>query len=254
MAHTLNSSADFFIRTADGTQVPVAVEWQGETAFSLVCPPHIDETTHRAIRAMFNQLQAAALPFITDIIPAFHTLTILFDLGKLPHQLPSFTAGEIVLQQVLEELKNIPPSEQADSRIVKIPVCYDLSLAPDLLPLAETLQLTPDEIIHLHTSRSYRVYMLGFLPGFAYMGPVHEKLVAPRHEQPRKKVAAGSVGIAGAQTGIYPVDSPGGWQLIGQTPIAMFTPDQLPPCVLMPGDEVVMYPISLETFKHWSAR
>jgi inhibitor of KinA len=254
MALQLNPSAAYSIRIADGKQVPFSVEWQGETAFSLVCSPRIDEVIHAAIWAMFNQLQSAALPFIADLIPAFHSLTIFFDLAKVPNQLPSITAGETVLQQVLEELKNIHPSIHPESRIVKIPVCYDASLAPDLLSLAEKLQLTTDELIYLHTSRSYRVYLLGFLPGFAYMGPIHDKLVAPRHEHPRKKVAAGSVGIAGAQTGIYPVDSPGGWQLIGQTPIAMFTPEQLPPCVLLPGDEVVMYPISLETFKHWSAK
>ena len=135
--------------------------------------------------------------------------------------------------------------------MLRIPVCYHSSLAPDLHLLAVQLHLTTDELIRIHVATTYRVFMLGFLPGFAYMGPVDQRIVAPRHDRPRSAVPAGSVGIAGAQTGIYPMQSPGGWQLIGRTPLQLFTPHLLPPCLLQPGDEVVMYPISLDEFNQW---
>jgi inhibitor of KinA len=124
-----------------------------------------------------------------------------------------------------------------------------LSLAPDIISLAETHELSVEEVISLHTAKIYRVYMIGFLPGFAYMGSVDEKLTTPRRMQPRTIVPAGSVGIAGEQTGIYPFDSPGGWQLIGQTPLQMFDATGATPCYLHPGDEVQFHAISIEEFK-----
>lgn len=239
------------VTTPQGHLLPLTIQWQGEQAFSLVAPPAIDTTTHAIIRRLFRQLQHASLSFITDLIPAYHTLTIVFDSKLLFVEKANESPGQQALQQVMQLLSELSLAVKEECRMVRIPVCYHPSVAPDLQALAAYLQRSIDEIINIHTATTYRVFMLGFLPGFAYMGPVDQRIVAPRHDRPRPNVPAGSVGIAGAQTGIYPVLSPGGWQLIGRTPFKLFTPQQLPPCLLQPGDEVVMYPISLDEFNQW---
>jgi inhibitor of KinA len=123
-------------------------------------------------------------------------------------------------------------------------------LAADLQELASMHKLTIEGIIEIHCSKIYRIYMIGFLPGFAYMGTVDSRIVSPRKSKPRTNVPAGSVGIAGSQTGIYPFDSPGGWQLIGQTPLLLFDPTKENPTLLEPGDQVSFHTISLEEFHH----
>ena len=139
------------------------------------------------------------------------------------------------------------------SRSIKIPVCYDPSVAPDIALLAELHSISEEELIEVHTGKNYRVYMIGFLPGFAYMGTVDKRIATPRKSVPRTFVPAGSVGIAGEQTGIYPFGSAGGWQLIGRTPITMFNPANENPCYLQPGDEVKFFPITLSEYKNWGS-
>ena len=130
-----------------------------------------------------------------------------------------------------------------------IPVCYDDEFAIDLPWIAEQKNLTREEIVLLHSSRQYHVYMLGFLPGFSYMGEVDERIVVPRKPEPLP-ISAGSVGIAGKQTGIYPLNSPGGWQIIGRTPLKMFNKDNDEPCLLKAGDSVEFYSITIDEFNH----
>jgi inhibitor of KinA len=134
------------------------------------------------------------------------------------------------------------------SRQIEIPVCYYPSLAPDLQSLADEKNLQVEEVIQLHTSRTYRVYMIGFLPGFAYMGKVDEHISMPRKTNPRTLVAEGSVGIAGEQTGIYPLDSPGGWNIIGQTPLRLFDAQKDELVLLRTGDSIKFFPIRLKEF------
>jgi inhibitor of KinA len=138
-------------------------------------------------------------------------------------------------------------------RSLRIPVCYDLAFGIDLKTLARASKLLVDEVIALHTQQTYHVYMLGFLPGFAYMGIVDDKIAIPRLSTPRKHVPAGSVGIAGNQTGIYPVDSPGGWNIIGRTPVKLFDPESESLTVLQPGDEVSFIPISKSVYESFDA-
>jgi inhibitor of KinA len=133
--------------------------------------------------------------------------------------------------------------------MVRIPVCYDALFAPDLGLLAASKGMTSEEVVQLHQSRPYRVYMLGFLPGFAYLGQVADKLAMPRKQQP-VEVAAGSIGIAGNQTGIYPMVSPGGWHIIGRTPVTLFDSDKENPTLLKPGDTVQFFSISLDEFEN----
>jgi inhibitor of KinA len=136
---------------------------------------------------------------------------------------------------------------EMSSPLIRIPVCYDPAFAPDMIRLSAAKKCTPEELIGLHTAATYKVYMLGFLPGFAYMGGTDERIAMPRKPQP-VKVMAGSVGIAGRQTGIYPLDSPGGWHIIGRTPLRMFDPAAKKPVLLNTGDRVQFYTISKNEF------
>jgi inhibitor of KinA len=144
-------------------------------------------------------------------------------------------------------IRNSVDEEKITGKTIKVPVCYADKFATDIYYLAKQNDLTVEEIIQLHTSRTYRVYMLGFIPGFAYMGVVDDRLVIKRKPVPRT-VVAGSVGIAGKQTGIYPLESPGGWQIIGRTPVKPFDPDREPPVLFEPGDLIKFYSITEDEF------
>jgi inhibitor of KinA len=148
-------------------------------------------------------------------------------------------------------LKEDLTNEISKQRILEIPVCYAKPFAPDLETLALQNQLTTEEVIQLHTAKVYRVYMIGFLPGFAYMGKVDHRIAAPRKSQPRTNIPAGSVGIAGEQTGIYPLVSPGGWNIIGQTPLKLFDAARPDPVLFQPGDRVHFYSISQNEFENY---
>jgi inhibitor of KinA len=174
------------------------------------------------------------LPYILDLIPAYASLTVIYSPGMV---IPI----EDIIAQATTNISITP-------RLLKIPVCYDPSLGPDIEAMAVQKGLSVDLIIELHTQQLYTVYMLGFLPGFPYMGKVDERLATPRLKKPRLKVPAGSVGIAGSQTGIYSLTSPGGWNIIGQTPVRMFNPDKESPCFCSPGDQVQFVPVSLKEF------
>ena len=242
------------ITAPSGEVLSVLIEWNGDQSFSLVCREAIDENLHAVIRAIWQVLQTPPLLGITDIIPAFHSITIVFDPLKIARTPNHPTAGEAILHQVMSRLNHLSIHASFSKRQVSIPVCYDASLAPDLITLSAQLSLTPDELVSLHHRKPYSVYMLGFLPGFAYMGILDARITAPRHQRPRPRVPAGSVAIAAQQTGIYPTDSPGGWQLIGRTPIRMFNPLEPNPCFLQPGDEVTFYPVSLKEYQQMIAQ
>ncbi len=132
---------------------------------------------------------------------------------------------------------------------MEIPVCYGGSFGPDLSFVAEHGKITEEEVIRIHSSRDYRIYMLGFLPGFPYLGGMDERIFTPRLNSPRTRIPAGSVGIGGEQTGIYPMDSPGGWQLIGRTPYRLFKPEQVRKPLYEAGDSIRFVPINQEEYK-----
>jgi inhibitor of KinA len=138
--------------------------------------------------------------------------------------------------------------------LTKIPVHYGGDFGPDLEKVAEYLCLTPKEVIQLHCSKPYFIYMIGFMPGFPYMGELPDALVTPRLKTPRLSVPAGSVAIAQKQTGIYPVESPGGWQIIGRSPVQLFDPEKEPPALLRMGDLVQFFPISKKEFDEWNSQ
>jgi inhibitor of KinA len=187
-----------------------------------------------------------------DVVPAYSSLAIYFDVSDFANS--GSTAFEAVSAWVRSLLATAQQTEASPGHTKQIPVCYAGSFAPDLEALAREKKLSIDEVIGLHTAASYRVYMIGFLPGFAYMGRVDERIAMARKENPRQGVAAGSVGIAGIQTGIYPLLSPGGWQIIGRTPLNMFNRNSDQPVLLQPGDTVSFYSITEHEFADYQGR
>ena len=218
----------------------------GDHAVTAVLGEGIEEAVSNKVISLFEHLRSLSLTGIKDIIPAYNTLMVVYDPAMIAKN-GAASVSEKMCRWLQQEIGNCQ-SRTIKTQKKNIPVCYHESLAPDIVSLAALHNIGVEEVISLHTGKSYRVYMLGFLPGFAYMGSVPEKLVTPRKSSPRSKVPAGSVGIAGEQTGIYPFESPGGWQLIGQTPLQMFDANREMPAYLQPGDEVIFQAISLSEF------
>lgn len=218
----------------------------GEKAITVHWKNPPDENTFARVFGLYRYFREQDPPWCKDIIPTYTALTIIYDVVSIRNHHDS--AFEFVKDQISNALVSCSPVK-VTGRLLKIPVCYDPLFGLDLLSMSRSLHLTIEEVIALHTATMYRVYMIGFLPGFPYMGFVPEKIAVPRLARPRKRVPAGSVGIAGRQTGIYSIDSPGGWNIIGRTPVPMFHPYRTPPVFLQPGDEVKFVPISRDDFE-----
>jgi len=199
----------------------------GERALLVNFEQQIDPDINQKVINLHHALTGE--PGVTFTIPAYASLTVGFDPAQV----------------TFDELKEIIIDKGSSSKGVNytantylIPVCYDHKMAPDMEEVCQLTGLNEEEIIRLHTSHTYRVFMLGFVAGFAYLGSLPEALQCPRKQSPRKVVPQGAVGLAGFQTGIYPTEAPGGWQLIGQTPVKTFDPAKDEPVVLKPGDQV----------------
>ncbi len=195
---------------------------------------------HERVMSLFRALHRLNDPRIRNLHPAYASVLIDFDPLRLSHE----EAASLVENLAGEK------SSQHDlaANIVTIPVCYDIEFGPDLQEVANHAKIPMREVIRLHSSATYRVHFLGFTPGFAYLGGLPERLHVPRLATPRKHVPAGSVAVAGSQAGIYPVASPGGWRLIGRTPVRIFDPDATQPTRLNPGDLVEFSEIDRATF------
>jgi inhibitor of KinA len=223
----------------------------GDHAITIELGERIDVAINQQVIGLQQRLLSLKMGFIKDIIPSYHTVTIVYD----PLLVKKTAAHATVYAQMedwLLQQATHHSSAIASNRQISIPVCYDPSMGWDLHSMAAAHGLSTEALIGLHTAISYRVYLIGFLPGFAYMGSVDQKIATPRKTSPRTLVPAGSVGIAGEQTGIYPFDSPGGWQLIGRTPWRLFDVHNETPCLLQAGDEVKFYPIDIDTFNQLS--
>lgn len=190
----------------------------------------IDPVINARIRSMTHAMERSEDLMFQEIIPTYRSIQIFYspldiDVSELMEKL-----------QLIEQ--GLPEDTGADYRIVEIPTIYGGEYGPDLEYVAEHNGLSPEEVIKIHTHTDYLLYMLGFTPGFSYLGGMSDAIATPRLQQPRVKIPAGSVGIAGAQTGVYPIDSPGGWQLIGRTPLRMYDPLADIPVLLKAGDYV----------------
>lgn len=192
------------------------------------------------VRRLLYLLEREPHPGIRNLHPAYCSLLVKFDPLQWQH--------EKLEKELRKYLGRLDKAKLPDPRHVEIPVCYGGEFGPDLKDVAATHGKTPERVIELHTSTTYLVYFLGFVPGFAYLGELRKELVTPRLPSPRKKVPAGSVGIAGNQTGVYPFETPGGWRLLGRTPLAMFRTDRDGLSLLAIGDRVKFVSISRERF------
>jgi inhibitor of KinA len=195
---------------------------------------------HERVRKFLLLLEQAPIAGIRNLHPAYCSVLVKFDPLKWRHE-----QLEEILKQYLGRMEDVTLPEP---RQVEIPVCYGGEHGPDLIDVSKIHGMTPAQVIELHSSSTYVVYFLGFVPGFAYLGELPQALVTPRLATPRRRVPPGSVGIAGRQTGVYPVATPGGWRLLGRTPISMFRPDQTGFSFLSIGDRVRFTPIDQKQF------
>jgi len=195
---------------------------------------------HERVRRLLRVLELEPIAGLRNLHPAYCSLLVKFDALQLQHD-----DLEAILRKNLERLEEVPLPEP---RQVEIPVCYGGEYGPDLEDVAAMHEMTPAQAIELHAATCYLVYFLGFVPGFAYLGELPEALVTPRLARPRRRVPAGSVGIAGSQTGVYPFATPGGWRVLGRTPISVFRTDRDGLSLLSIGDRVRFIPISREQF------
>ncbi len=230
----------------------------GDSAVSVIFEAAISPQTHRRVRAVCSRLFSAPFTGMIEFVPSFHSVAVYYDGPAVLRAYPQYISeGEEyypfpIVAALLEEMLQLA-EEQAGPvpRVVSIPVFYGGETGPDLEFVAQHNGLSVQEVIDIHSSADYLVYMLGFAPGFPYLGGLSPSLSLPRRPSPRLVIPAGSVGIAGDQTGVYPLETPGGWQLIGRTPVALFRPDAVPPVRLQAGDLVRFYPVSFSEFLAW---
>jgi inhibitor of KinA len=183
---------------------------------------------------------------------AFTSIAVHYD-PLIAAQGTSMTPYARVVDDLTAALDGLTAERLPPARVVEIPVCYGGALGPDLEDVARAHEITADEVVRIHTSGDYLVYMVGFMPGFAYLGGLSTKLATPRRTTPRTVVPAGTVGIGGSQTGVYPLDSPGGWNLIGKTPLAVFDITRPQPALLATGDRVRFRAVTASDFRNWPA-
>lgn len=201
----------------------------------------IDEDINRKVINLMKNIESSSLiNSIYEMIPTYRSLMIIYNPLK------------ITFNDLINSVKNIECNlkvlDKREKNIIKIPVLYGNDYGPDIDTVAKHNRLSIEEVIRLHSEAEYLVYMLGFTPGFTYLGGMNNKLETPRLDNPRVKIPEGSVGIAGKQTGVYPIESPGGWQLIGRTPIKLYNPKRENPILLKAGDYVKFTPITKDEF------
>ncbi|MDJ1480183.1 5-oxoprolinase subunit PxpB [Cytophagaceae bacterium YF14B1] len=225
-----------------------------ESAIVLGFGNTIDRTLNTQVLALAEAIQASPFPGFTEVLPAYSSLTVFYDIFAVrkafPHTPAYHTVRKILLDYITTDESVF---HSGKDMLVKIPVCYSEVFGWDWKEVYEHTGISREEVIAIHTATIYRVYMMGFLPGFPYLGGMDSRIATPRKSQPRLKVEAGSVGIAGEQTGVYPLDSPGGWQVIGKTPVKLFDPTTNKPVLLKAGDQVQFYEIDEDTFYTWNS-
>ena len=223
----------------------------GDSAIMVTLGDSIDEATHRLVRAASARIDQRGLPGIIDQVPAFTSIAVHYDPVVVAGQPGGAEPYEFVRRTLEQLLSDVSAEDLPTPRIVEIPVCYGGEFGPDLGEVAGAHGLTADEVISIHTSGDYLVYMIGFMPGFAYLGGLSERIATPRRKTPRTAVPAGTVGIGGSQTGVYPLVSPGGWNLIGRTPRAIFDIRRDQPTLLSTGDRVRFRALTDAEFDAW---
>jgi inhibitor of KinA len=244
------------IETSANYKFDVEIFPFGEAGILVQFGKEIHPDIHKKVKAFTDYIEAHPFAGMIECVSAFSSVTVFYDPMEVKSLLTDIIEKEQSLYKILssliqETLSKLEESFDYKPRIVEIPVCYGREFGPDLEYVAEHNNLTVDEVIKIHSSGEYLVYMIGFAPGFPYLGGMSEKISAPRRQSPRMLIPEGSVGIAGLQTGVYPISTPGGWQLIGRTPLELFRPKEYPPSLLQSGDIVKFYPISYKEYKKY---
>ncbi len=216
------------------------VEWIGDRSLLIRAGKGISREGQADVSRVFFLLESMKFEGLQSIHPAYNSLLVTFD--------PTVSGPEETAEKVRSIIDRKDSAALPEPRTVKIPVCYEKEMAPDIGDVAGLNGLTIEDVIRIHSGTEYLVYFLGFSPGFPYLGEMPAAIATPRLRTPRLRVPAGSVAIGGSQTGIYPMDSPGGWRLIGRTPLRLFSPDADPPTLLEMGDRVRFVPITMEEF------
>jgi inhibitor of KinA len=227
----------------------------GDAAVVVELGAEADVATSERVLDALARLEAAALPGVVELVPAYTTVALVYDLGALLDAgAPLAGAADWLGARALAALTGAPPvAERRAPREVEIPVLYGGAAGPDLPAVAQHAGLGEAEVVRRHAAAEYRVALLGFAPGFPYLLGLPRELATPRLATPRASVPAGSVGIAGAQTGVYPLATPGGWRIVGRTPLALFRPDEEPPVWLRVGDRVRFRAIEAAEFEALAA-
>ena len=215
----------------------------GDRSLLVELGDRISPDVNRQVRELFVMLEKNPVKGVLETIPAYRSLLVIYD--------PLITNTILLQHQIKDLQKKSEVVDTPEPKTVEIPVVYGGEFGADLEWVARYHKTTTEEVVQLHTAKTYQVYMIGFTPGFPYMGELPERLATPRRETPRTTIPEGSVGIAQRQTGIYPVESPGGWHILGRTPMKLFNPLQIPPTLLEMGDLVRFFPIEEGEFKQW---
>lgn len=213
----------------------------GDGALVVQFGEEIDPAVNRRAARFTGRVEQAGLRGIRELIPTFCTVAVVYD--------PCLTTYDKLIRQLRRLLSDGQDGAAGVRRIHVLPVCYGGEMGPDLPFVARHSGLTEQEVIQCHSDRDYLIYMLGFLPGFSYLGGLDHRLITPRLTTPRTKIPAGSVGIGGEQTGVYPLDSPGGWQLIGRTPVRPYDPCREPAILYRAGDYIRFSPVTPEEYR-----
>ncbi|WP_174612933.1 5-oxoprolinase subunit PxpB [Virgibacillus ihumii] len=223
----------------------------GDKAIVMEFGEDMSDEIQKQIRTVSACLDDHPLTGMVEYIPAYTTITIFYNVMEVLRNSTGTNAYHMMLGEIEKMVSRLPENPDTESNIVEIPVCYGGEFGPDLEVVAHENNLTEQEVIDIHVNGDYTVYMIGFAPGFPFIGGMSKQIATPRKDSPRLHIPAGSVGIAGSQTGVYPIETPGGWQLIGRTPVKLFRPDEEVPILLKAGDSIRFFPISEEQYSNW---
>ncbi|MEK3646585.1 5-oxoprolinase subunit PxpB [Aeribacillus sp. FSL M8-0235] len=208
----------------------------GDTGIIIQFGTEISEAIYQQIRQYVYRLEQSRIEGIVEWVPAYTTLAVFYR--------PNIISYDELSQKLLKIGEKIESMPVPDPIVIEIPTLYGKEAGPDIQFVAETNGLSEEEVVKIHSSSDYLIYMIGFVPGFPYLGGMDKRIAAPRKKTPRSRIPAGSIGIAGEQTGIYPLETPGGWQIIGRTPVKLYDPQKQDPILLKAGDYIRFVPIT----------